>query len=99
MGMGVAMHVLGKTRWRLIELDPMLVNEVVVRRIGAGKSDHSPRHHVAVSAIDRIAEETFDGALPKRREENIGRHATEILAAGLQAVERGVLFGGRALEE
>src|SRR5262245_7412084 len=100
--MDVAMHVLGKTRWRLIELDPMLINEVVVRRIGAGESNHPPRHHAAVSAVDRIAEETFDSALPKRRKENIGWHATEILAAGFQAVEIGVLlccghFGERRL--
>src|SRR5215470_14666967 len=99
MDMDVTMHVLGKARWWLIDLDPMLINEVVVRRIGAGKSDHPPRHHVAVSAIDRIAEEAFDGAFPKRRKENIGRHTAEVLVASLQAVEIGVLLCCRHLGE
>src|SRR5208282_2231612 len=57
-----------------------------------GKSDHAPRDHVAIAAIDRIAEETLDRALPQMLKKNITRHAAEVLASGLKTSEIRVLL-------
>jgi len=70
----------------------MLIDQFVVGRIGAGKAEHAPRRHVAIAAVDRIAEESFQSALPKVVKKNIGGHTTEILPSALETSEVGILL-------
>src|ERR1700688_168300 len=57
-----AVGILADTGRCSVDLDAVLIDHVVVRSIGSGKADHPPCHHVAVAAVDRIAEEAFKGA-------------------------------------
>ena len=90
----MAVGILGEAHGRPIDLDAVLVDEVVIGGVGAGKADHAPRHHVTVAAIDRVAEEALDRELPELCEEHVGGHAVEVLAAGLKAAEIGILLVG-----
>src|SRR5258708_3929379 len=63
--------------------DAVLINQVVIGGVGAGKPDHAPRHHIAVAAIDGVAEEPLERGLPQVLEELLGRHTAKILATGL----------------
>src|SRR5258707_4033923 len=78
--MQVTVCILCQTHRRTVDFDAVLIYQFVIRRVGTGETDHPPRHHVAVAAIDRVAEEALDRALPKMGEEHIGRHAAKILA-------------------
>src|SRR5271169_5728679 len=93
------MRVLGEAHRRPIELDAVLVDQVVIGGVGAGEPDHPPGDHVAIAAIDRVAEEAFDGALPEVREEYLGRYAAKILAARLELLEIAVLTVGAHFRE
>jgi len=86
------MYVFGKTHRPPVDLDPVLINQVVVGRIGARETDHLPCDHVAVAAIDRVAEKTLERGLPKMREEHIGRYAAKILSARLERLEIAILL-------
>src|SRR5271168_3932201 len=88
----VSMDILSEAGRRSIDRDAMLIDQFIVGGIGARKADHAPRHHVAIASVDRVAEEALQSALPKMLEENIGRHAAEILLAGFKASEVGVLL-------
>jgi len=90
--MDVPVRVLGEAHRRPIELDAVLIDQVVIGGVGAGKPDHPPAHHVAVAAIDRIAEEALERALPEMGEENIGGDAAEIVAARLEFLQIAVLI-------
>src|SRR5258706_14034423 len=90
--MHVSVRVFGKAHRRSIDLDAVLIDEVVIGCISAGETDHSPRDHVAVAAIDGIAEVALEGAFPEMREENIGGYAAEVYPALLKAREIVVLL-------
>src|SRR5882724_3410229 len=90
----MAVGILGEAHGRPVDRDAMPVDEVVIGGVGAGKSDHTPRHHVTDAAIDGVAEEALDRELPELSEEQAGRHAVEVLVAGLKAAEIGILLVG-----
>jgi hypothetical protein len=89
----VAHGILGETHGPTVEGDAVLVDEVVVGGIGAGKPDHAPRRHVAIAAVDRIAKKSLERALPQLGEELIGWNAAERAIVALDRVEVGILVG------
>ena len=56
----------------------MFVDQVVVIRISAWKSDHSPAHHVLVPAVHGIGEEALHCHVQQVIEEDVGRYTVEI---------------------
>src|SRR5258706_3985885 len=92
--MHVRVRILGETHRCAVDLDSMLVDQLVIRGIRAGKTDHPPAHHVAIAAVHRVAEVAFDRALPEVGEEHFRRDAAKVPAARLKALEIGVLFPG-----
>src|SRR3569623_1508438 len=70
-------------RIRLIVLADVVA--VVVTR--ARKTDHIPRHHVAIAAIDRIGEEALHGVLQHEIEEHLAVDLAELDLAGLEILE------------
>src|ERR1700730_1950441 len=92
--MNMPVRVLREAHRRAVELDPVLVDEVVIGGVVARKPDHPPAHHAAIAAIDRVAEEALDRALPEMREEHVGGDAAEIVAARLEFLQIAVLVGG-----
>src|ERR1700722_4339143 len=66
----------------------------------AGKSDHLPRAHIFVAAVDRIREVAFLGVLKKHREEGFTVDpAIELDLAALQSLEHLVLILGPQMTE
>src|SRR5258708_7909726 len=92
--MHMAMSIFRDAHPLPVELDAVLIDEAVVGGVGAGETDYAPCDHVAVAAIDGVAEEALERALPEMREEHVGWHATEAFAAGLEAAEKDVLLVG-----
>jgi hypothetical protein len=66
------------TQWFATQLDAVLVDQVVVVRVGPGKSDHLPRNFVFVSAIDRIGEESFYGVFQKEVKKCVGGNPVKV---------------------
>src|SRR6202030_1439053 len=87
-----AMRILAEAGRCSVDLDAVLIDHVVVRSVGSGKADHPPRHHVAVAAVNRVAEVTLQGALPEMRKENVGGHPAEVLTVLLEMNKIGVLL-------
>src|ERR1700731_22636 len=87
-----AVRILADTGRCPIDLDAVLIDHVVVRSVGSGKADHPPRHHVAVAAVNRVAEVTLQSALPQMREEDVGGHPAKLLTALFEMSKIGVLL-------
>jgi hypothetical protein len=88
----VTVDVFGEACWRPVNRDAVLVDQFIVGGIGARKADHAPRHHVAIAAVNRVAEESLQSALLMVRKEHVGGHAPEILLSGLKMPEVRVLL-------
>src|SRR3984957_16392046 len=86
------MHILGEAGRRPIDLNAVLIDKIIIGCVGARKTDHAPRHHIAVAAVNRIAEEALERALPEMREEHVAGYAAEIFSARLEALEIPVLL-------
>src|ERR1700760_4805598 len=63
MDVHVTVSVLPDAQRLALELHTVFIDRFVVIRVSTGKSNHSPRHHVAIAAVDRIGEKTFNGHL------------------------------------
>src|ERR1700692_847200 len=76
----------GKVRDRLrlgdVAFVAIFIDEIGVGRRQAGITEHPPRRHVAVAAIDRIAEEALHGQRQQPGEEG----------ARIEILERGLAF-------
>src|SRR5262245_15433707 len=68
-------------------------------RIGAREADHLPRRHVAVAAVEWIAEIALDGVLADHLEEDRGGEAFEVDLAGFELRQHAVLLGGGEVGE
>src|SRR3979411_2334359 len=90
--MNMAMCVLAEARGRPVKLDTVLTDQFVIGCVSTRETDHPPRRHVAVSAIDGFAEKALDRALQEMGEKYVGRDASEVLAGRLQAPKIGVLL-------
>src|SRR5579862_5676737 len=66
----VTLPVLADAHRLSLELHSMSVDRFVVISVGSGKADHPPRNHVAVAAVNRIAEEALDRHLQQHVEED-----------------------------
>src|ERR1700730_9422362 len=97
--MDVPVRVLGEAHRGPIELEAVRIDQVVIRGVGAGEPDHPPGDHVTVAAIDRVAEEAFERALPEVGEEYVRGYAAEILPARFEVLEITVLCVGAHLRE
>src|SRR5271154_449763 len=77
----------------------MPIHCITVAGVGSREPDHSPPDHVAVTTIHRVAEETFYRHLQQHVEEHGRGYAVEIMRAGLEGLEVGVLgFSGKIME-
>jgi len=70
--------VFGETHGFAFKLHAVPVNRIVIIRIGARKTDHSPSNHVVIAAVGRIAEETFNRHFQQQVKKHLGRHSIEI---------------------
>ena len=59
----------------------MLVDQVVVVRVGPWKTDHLPGNLVFVAAIDRIGKESFHGVFQEEVKKRVGGNAVEVDAS------------------
>ena len=66
------------TQWFATQLDAVLVDQVVIVRVGSGKTDHLPGNFVFVSAIDRIRKKTFDGVFQEEFKKCVGGNAIKV---------------------
>src|SRR6185312_9916247 len=73
------------------------VGPVVVTR--ARKADQLPTDHVAVAAVDRIAEKAFDSVLQQHLEERLGLDSIELDVALLEPGQNLVLLVRRQRAE
>src|SRR5580704_16065003 len=80
---------LGKVRDRLrlgdVAFVAIFIDEIGVGRRQAGIAEHPPRRHVAVAAVDRVAEEALHGECQEAGEEGA---RIEILERGLALLHR-----------
>src|SRR3954463_14150085 len=91
MDVYVPLSILADAHGRSFKLHAVAVDRFVVVRVCAGKADHPPRHHVAIAAIHRIAEETFNRHLQQHVEEHGGWNAVQVVIALLQRLQVVVL--------
>src|SRR5450631_3260812 len=94
MNVKVSVPVFGQTHRFAFEFDTVPINRFVVVGVRTRKADHPPRHHVAVSAVHRIAEKSLHGHCEQQAEKNDRRHTVEIRIAGLEYLEIAVLGVG-----
>ena len=85
--MDMPVCIFSETHRRAVELDPVLVDEFVIGRVSPWEPDHPPGHHVAVAAIDRVAEEALERALPEMRDEHIRGDAAEIVTSRFELLQ------------
>src|ERR1700733_2435167 len=91
MYVDVMLCVFRETQRLALEFHTVPIDGLEVVGVRAGKADHPPRRHVAVAAIDRIAEISFDGRFQQCLEEHGRGYSVEIGRAGFQRFQIGVL--------
>src|SRR5258708_36201997 len=92
--MDVSVSVLRELHRFTFELPAMMIDGLIVVRVSAGEADHPPGDHVAVAAINRIAEKSLNRHFQQHVEEHGGGYAVEIMRAGFQGFEISVLSVG-----
>src|SRR6185312_10440126 len=85
-------------RWQGVTL-VVAAHPVAIVVAGAGKSDHLPRAHVTIAAVDRIRKEALLDILDDLLEERLTIDALERQRACLQRTQNAVLLFPRQLAE
>src|SRR5579862_5946526 len=87
--MVVSSRKIGDRLGRQIDLlAAIFIDRVAIDRGEAGIADHLPPHLVAIAAIDRVGEKSFDGNAEQGFEEILGRNADELGLARLHRLQR-----------
>src|SRR5271169_2423862 len=95
----MALTVFPETHRFPLELHAMSIDRIVIVGIGAWETDHPPSHHVAIAAIDGIAEKSLNRHFQQHVEEDARRNAVKIRGAALERLEVRILrLGGHSRE-